>query len=334
MLLKLNFRLKKIPVRIISSAIKLSHFQFCTKTSTDELNANNLKQKNFDKNENNNNVYYPIKRINFTNKTEYPIYTLDQTHVDLQKKSIKYSLWNLFFGGYLLNWIFFFDLKNFWHLIPLSFSFYYGVKGMFTQRNLMNYHAKQIYLKDDGENLIIILPFSALTRKLNENIVLKDYPEIDINDIKFQVKISEIGEIGFLSNFMTESEENKDKPPKYDDPNLIILNPKKKKDAEKAKEKENEVKKKEDAEEMSQKNIDNDNDDDEDDDDGEDPIIMHISKDEEIFPIIVQLNCNKNSAYNDYLIAIAQKKKLILRQTKEKDDKNNSKDKVKPDSKS
>jgi len=44
---------------------------------------------------------------------------------------------------------------------------------------------------------------------------------------------------------------------------------------------------------------------------------MVIEKDQKALPLYINIEKNSNKAYNDYLIAIAQKKKIVLRETRD-----------------
>lgn len=126
-----------------------------------------------------------------------------------------------------------------------------------------------------------------------DEIELSDYPETE-DDIKFEFNIKDALRIGFLRDLQKKGK---------DDPNFVQLKASKMKNLEK------ELK-----EEMKERGLDTT----EEDEEEKRFILILIEKNNRVIPLSIDLELNTNKAYNDYLIALAQGKTLVMREpTKE-----------------
>jgi len=240
-------------------------------------------------------LYYPVKPINFNKRNLYPIYTLTGSELPVLPKVYSFLTSYSFFLMYGVTYIFFLDIYNYWHLLPLTLLFLRGGKNFFSNVQMSGTVVKSVFLKKDG-NLVVTVPKTPVYYKYQEDIDLSAFGNFE-DDIKLTVDLGKVLRIGFL-----ESLRAADKEASRNVENFTEIKSKQAKRIEKQFEEEAEAEK---AEVLVDEKSESSN------------ILMVIEKDQKALPLYIDLDKNSNKAYNDYLIAIAQKKKLVLRETKD-----------------
>jgi len=240
--------------------------------------------------ENENNLYYPIKRINFAHKTEFPIYQIDEKKIPRVPLMFRLAGSYAFFLTYGITYIFFLDINNLLHLIPLSFLFYRGCSSMFTESQLEASRVKSLFIKKSGTRFVATLFKKPHFWNLRDDIELVDYPETE-DDVKFEFNIKDVLRIGFLQDLQRRVAK---------DPNFIQLK------ASKIRNLEGELKN-----EMQDRGLE------EDDEEEKRHMLILIERKNQVVPLHIDLELNMNKAYNDYLVALAQGKTLVMREAKD-----------------
>jgi len=240
-------------------------------------------------------LYYPVKRINFNKRKLYPIYTLTGSELPVLPKVYSFLSSYSFFLMYGVTYIFFLDIYNYWHLLPLTFLFLRGGKNYFSNVQMSGTVVKSVFLKKDG-NLVITVPKTPVFYRYQEDIDLSAFGNFE-DDIKLTVDLEKVLRIGFL-----ESLRAADKKASSKVENFTEIKSKQAKKIEKQIEEEAEAEK---AEVLVDEESESSN------------ILMVIEKDQKALPLYINIEKNSNKAYNDYLIAIAQKKKIVLRETRD-----------------
>lgn len=265
----------------------------------EKVGSNFAQQNNTSQNKQNatQELYFPLKRINFSKRNMFPIYMIDE------KKSANvpkfYSFLSSYFGlfAYGISYVFFFDIYNYWHILPLSYLFYRGSKSFFTDTEISGTMVQSVFLNKDGKTLIVTVPKSPVYYKYQEDIDLSEFGKFD-NKIKLTVDLEKALKVGFLNDLKQEQGEDGD---------FIQIKTNKQKQQEKEQEEqekedmsEAEANLREEAKEAELQNI-----------------VILIERDGKTLPLYIDLTKNKNKAYDDYLTAIAGKKKIVMRETKD-----------------
>lgn len=141
--------------------------------------------------------YYPVKRINFNKRNLYPIYTIASSATSSLPTAYNLMTAYSWFLAYGVSYIFFLDIYNYWHLLPLTLFFMRGSKSAFSSVQMSGTMVKSIFLKKDGRTLVVTVPKSPVYYKYQEDIDLSAFGNFD-NDIKMTVEIDKILRIGFL----------------------------------------------------------------------------------------------------------------------------------------
>jgi len=242
------------------------------------------------------NLYYPIRRINFGADSEYPIYVEDEKARKHMHSSMKLSPFFVGFAMYSATWALFLDLNNYWHIAPLCFLVIYGVRDYLLQRRILSLHATSASIHKDGKTLTLSFPVNIFTMTLISDPVRQNLKSGD--EIKLQVSQADIKEIGFMQEIYTTE---KAKTLNVDE---FVMSPKAKRQRKEG----NENDKEESKSDINTGNTEESTD--------EQPVIMaRIEINGTLNSIFINLNRNKNAAYNDYLIALAKKKTLVIRET-------------------
>ncbi len=240
--------------------------------------------------------YYPVKRINFNKRNLYPIYTIASSATSSLPTAYNLMTAYSWFLAYGVSYIFFLDIYNYWHLLPLTLFFMRGSKSAFSSVQMSGTMVKSIFLKKDGRTLVVTVPKSPVYYKYQEDIDLSAFGNFD-NDIKMTVEIDKILRIGFLETLRATE--------KASDKNLDSFTPIKSKQAKAREEQEEKEAEEEKGEVLKSEEPESSN------------IVMVVEKEKKALPLYINLDKNMNKAYNDYLIAIAQNKKIVLRETKD-----------------
>jgi len=236
--------------------------------------------------------YYPVKRINFSKRDYFPIYTTDSKSSEHKIAAPQFfSAYSLFLG-YGISYIFFLDIYNYWHFLPLMALFYHGSKSFFKTIKAKSSLVKSVFLKKDGKTLIVTLPKTPAYRKYNEDIDLSPYNTYK-DDIKLTVDLEKAFRVGFLEVLENEGKSMED---------FVPLKSKKTEQLER---------------EIKEELVESGEIQDVDAEPETMNIVIAIDKGEEIIPMYIDIDRNTSKAYNDYLVAIGQKKKIVLRETKD-----------------
>lgn len=240
-------------------------------------------------------IYFPIKRINFSRKNIFPIYLINKNEVKAVPKTFSLiSSFGLFFA-YAVPYVFFFDIHNYWHLLPLTYLFYRGGKNFFTDVKVLGSIVQSVFLNKDGKTLIVTVPKTPVYYKHQEDIDLSDFGKFK-DEIALTVDLEKAKSVGFMTEIFAESIKDKD---------FVEIK------TQKQREKEEEEKQQQEEMEMAEGII---------TPEGEDlekrTVLIEIERGGEIMPLYIDISKNLNKAYSDYLVAIAQKKKIVMRETR------------------
>ncbi len=144
--------------------------------------------------------YYPLKKINFTERTYFPIFKLDPKKVPelttLQQLVRAYTPYTAYLGAYIL----YFDLHNEWHQIPLLLTLVWGLKKHFALINKSKNLIRSVYLKKDLKTLVIVTEDKGDILLHSDNVDLSDFPE----EKKFPNFQIEIGRPDFKFKFQND----------------------------------------------------------------------------------------------------------------------------------
>lgn len=239
-----------------------------------------------------NKYYYPIKRINFTKKDIFPIYTTSEKQEIGLPGAFSFFTSYSFFFAYGISYIFFFDIYNYWHMLPLTYFLIRGSRAFFRDLQISGTIVRSVFLKKDGKTLIVTVPMSPVYYKYKEDIDLSEFP-LQNEDIKLTVDLDKVARIGFLEVLRKDGKQEE---------GYITIKSKKQEKAEQELT-ETLVDKGEIASADAELETQN--------------IMILIERGENLLPLYIDLEKNTNKSYNDYLIALAQKKKIIMRETKD-----------------
>jgi hypothetical protein len=171
-------------------------------------------------------------------------------------------------------------------LIPLLYFFYRGGNLLVKNIQAEAVRVRAVFLKSDCETLIVALKRSVPFYNIAEEIELPDHED----HLKFQFKIKDIIKVGFLQDL---AEAGADQNDNNENKDYIPINRKKENEAEKVIE---EAAKKEEEEAKKMEKIG-----------------IVINKGGIKIHLVIDIDFNKNKAYSDYLLAIAEHKQLVLR---------------------
>ena len=238
------------------------------------------------------NLYYPIKRINFRSRSYFPIYKVKDNERMSLPTSVNLLTSYMWFLAYGVSYVFFLDIYNYWHILPLGYLFYRGTNRFFTDLQLSGTVVRSVFLHENGRTLIVTLPRTPVYYKYDEDIDLSAFGNYD-DQIKMTVNLDQVYKVGFLENLQREVTE---------DENFVQIKSKKQKQLEEEIE---EAISEEGIVLDENANIESNN------------IIILARRGNLALPLYIHLEKNVNTPYNDYLVAIAQKKKIVMRETKE-----------------
>lgn len=297
--IKVAASLRKGPSALKSFVPMFSFSNSQQEIPQEKVGANFSHPNNMSENKPNANqeLYFPLKRINFSKRNMFPIYIVDEKKLTNVPKFYSFLSSYLGFFAYGISYIFFLDIYNYWHFAPLSYLFYRGCKSFFTDTEISGTLVQSVFLNKDGKTLIVTVPKSPIYYKYQEDIDLSEFGDFE-NQIKLTVDLEKAVKVGFLEDLKQDTSQ---------DENFIQIKSRKQKEKEKEQEKQEKEEITETEEQIQDQRkeavLEN--------------VVILIERDGKTLPLYIDLPKNKNKPYDDYLIAIAQKKKIVMRETKD-----------------
>ena len=242
--------------------------------------------------------YYPIKRLNFTKEAPFQVIYRNKQFADRSYKFMRKKLFvfnQLPFIGYSVSYLFFFDLFYWPHYVALAGLCLFGLRSSRKNYGLMANMVGEFSINESGDQFRLTLPYSYFNHFLNEDL------ENNYQLITFTVGLDDITDIVLEEQYLSQLRERAEDEEK------------RREQAESGSAKPEPKQVIQDPNAQQQPLIDPA--------DLQDSVLINIRKkvkvmkDEKVLTQTFYLDLEQNQlpGFNDYFVALAKKRRLIMR---------------------
>lgn len=224
--------------------------------------------------------YYPIKRINFAKKDFYPIYIRDTSQNEKVSTGLRLAWTFKYFLGYSAYWLLFLDIHYWPHWVVMAALLQLGVNTLLTDRAHRISRILTLWINKDGKTFMVELPRVSSLEEVHDKSLPVPSDASNKNSFFFKGTLGKDLKIKYLRTVGEIAADNRKESGK---PELKPI-------------------KKEEKKETGRvlRNY----------------VIVEYAANEGLYNFVADLSVNLNNGYNDYLEAICDNKRVVMKESK------------------